>query len=110
MDAQGPPAGFHLSLVQELPEQWINAANLVLLGALRRLAPQAINWTEMQDLVPRLDAFEEAMASKTAPTLAAERRQSHWFRISRRRHGLIASGGRASDPRRTNRKAAWRGR
>jgi hypothetical protein len=38
----------------------------VLLGALRRWAPQAIDWTEIQDLVPVLDAFEEAMVSKTA--------------------------------------------
>jgi hypothetical protein len=52
--------------VQALPEQWINAANLTLLAALRRSAPQAIDWTEMQDIVPTLDAFEEAMASKTA--------------------------------------------
>jgi len=28
---------------------------------LRRWAPQAIHWTEIQDLVPVLDAFEEAM-------------------------------------------------
>jgi hypothetical protein len=60
------PPDFHLALVQELPEQWINAANLVLLGALRRGAPQAINWSEMQDVVPLLDAFEAAMDSKTA--------------------------------------------
>jgi hypothetical protein len=60
------PPDFHLSLVQALPEQWINAANLTLLAALRRSAPQAIDWTEMQDIVPTLDAFEEAMASKTA--------------------------------------------
>jgi hypothetical protein len=33
--------------VQALPEQWINAANLTLLTALRRSAPQAIDWTEM---------------------------------------------------------------
>jgi hypothetical protein len=52
------PPDFHLALVQELPEQWINAANLVLLGAPRRWAPQAINWTEMRDVVPVLDAFE----------------------------------------------------
>jgi hypothetical protein len=41
------PPDFHLSLVQALPEQWINAANLTLLTALRRSAPQAIDWTEM---------------------------------------------------------------
>jgi hypothetical protein len=60
------PPDLHLSLVQDLPEQWINAANLVLLSALRRRAPQAINWSEMQNIVPLLDAFEESMAGKTA--------------------------------------------
>jgi hypothetical protein len=51
---------------QDLPEQWVNAAKSVLLGALRRGAPQAINWSEMQDIVQMLDAFEEAMESKAA--------------------------------------------
>jgi len=46
--------------VQELPEQWINADNLVLLGALRRWAPHAIDWPAMGNIVPLLDAFEAA--------------------------------------------------
>jgi hypothetical protein len=37
------PPDLHLSLLQELPEQWINAASLTLLSALRRRAPQAID-------------------------------------------------------------------
>jgi len=60
------PPDLHLALVQDLPEQWVSAACLVLLGALRRWAPQAINWAEMQDVLPVLDAFEAAMDSKTA--------------------------------------------
>jgi hypothetical protein len=44
----------------------MNAANLVLLGALRRWAPQAIDWSQMRDVVPVLDAFEVRIASKTA--------------------------------------------
>jgi len=53
-------------LVQQLPEQWISAANLTLLSALRRCAPEAIDWTAMGDIVPVLDAFEAHMDSKTA--------------------------------------------
>jgi hypothetical protein len=62
----GHPPDLHLAFVQEVPAQWVNAASLTLLSALRRWAPQAIDWTEMQDLVPVLDAFEAAMDSKTA--------------------------------------------
>jgi hypothetical protein len=53
------------SLARELPDQWVNAANLTLLGALRRWAPQAIDWSAMGDIVPVLDAFEAHMAAKT---------------------------------------------
>jgi hypothetical protein len=56
----------HLSLVQDRREQWVNAANLVLLAELRRRAPHAIDWTAMGDVVPLLDAFEAAMESKVA--------------------------------------------
>jgi hypothetical protein len=41
---KGHPPDLHLAFVQELPEQWIGAASLALLGALRRWAPHAINW------------------------------------------------------------------
>jgi len=60
------PPDLHLALVQDLPEQWINAASLTLLSALRRRAPQAIDWAGMGDVMPVLDAFEAAMESKTA--------------------------------------------
>jgi hypothetical protein len=63
---KGHPPDLHLALVQETPEQWVNAASLVLLSALRRRAPEAINWSEIGNIVLVLDAFEEAMASKTA--------------------------------------------
>jgi len=63
----GHPPDLHLALARDdLPEQWVGAANLTLLGALRRLAPHAINWSGMQDVVPVLDAFEAAVESKTA--------------------------------------------
>jgi hypothetical protein len=60
------PPDFHLSLVQDRPEQWVNIANLTLLSALRRRAPHAIDWTGMGDIVPVLDAFEAHTDSKTA--------------------------------------------
>ena len=63
---KGYPPDLHLTLVQELPEQWVSAASLVLLGALRRWAPHAIDWDSMQDVLPVLDAFEAAMDSKIA--------------------------------------------
>jgi len=37
-----------------------------LLAALRRRAPEAIDWAAMGDVVPLLDAFEAVMQSKTA--------------------------------------------
>jgi len=61
------PPDLHLALVQEsLPEQWINAAALTLLSALRRGAPQAIDWSAMGDVMPVLDAFEAHLEAKTA--------------------------------------------
>jgi len=39
---------------------------LTLLGALRRWAPQAIDWTALGDIAPVLDAFEAFMDAKTA--------------------------------------------
>ena len=39
---------------------------LVLLGALRRWAPQSIDWTAMGDVVPVLDASEQHTEAKTA--------------------------------------------
>jgi hypothetical protein len=47
-------------LIQDEPPGWVNTANLVLLGELRRRAPEAIDWTGMPDVVPVLDAFEAA--------------------------------------------------
>jgi hypothetical protein len=44
----------------------VNTANLTLLGALRRRAPDAIDWAAMGDVVPVLDAFEAAMDSRIA--------------------------------------------
>jgi hypothetical protein len=45
------------------PVGWFSTANLVLLGELRRRAPDAINWEAMGDVVPALEA---ARASQTA--------------------------------------------
>jgi hypothetical protein len=58
----GTPPDLHLAFVQDLPEQWIGAANLVLLGALRRRAPEAIDWAGFTaaGVVAQLDAFEAA--------------------------------------------------
>jgi hypothetical protein len=60
------PPDFHLSLVQDRPEQWVNIANLTLLGELRRRAPEAITWGPLfaAGTVDMLDAFE---AAQTAP-------------------------------------------
>src|SRR5262249_32093609 len=59
------PPDCELVLVQEFPEQWVNAASLTLLGALRRWAPHAIDWKMMSDIVPVLDAFEAHMEAQT---------------------------------------------
>jgi hypothetical protein len=53
-------------LVKDGPQQWVNTANLTLLGELRRRAPHAIDWAAMGDVVPLLDAFEASMESKVA--------------------------------------------
>jgi hypothetical protein len=53
------PPDFELMLIQEEPAGWVNTANLTLFGELRRRA-------RMPDVLPVLDAFEEAMVSKTA--------------------------------------------
>jgi hypothetical protein len=64
----GTPPDFHLSLVQHHPEQWINTANLTLLGALRRRAPEAIDWEQLTaaGIISQLDAFEAAQGARPA--------------------------------------------
>jgi hypothetical protein len=54
------PTDFEMVLVQNEPTGWVNTANLVLLGELRRRAPEAIDWAAMGDVIPVLDAFEAA--------------------------------------------------
>jgi hypothetical protein len=56
----------HLALVRDVPEQWVNAASLTLLSALRRWAPHSIDWSAMGDIALTLDAFEAHMDAKTA--------------------------------------------
>ncbi len=58
---KGEPPDFELVLIQAEPQLWVNTANLTLLAELRRRAPQAIDWTGMQDVVPLLDAFEATL-------------------------------------------------
>jgi hypothetical protein len=53
-------------LIQDAPAGWVNTANLALLRAFRRRAPEAIDWAGMPDVLPVLDAFEAARASQTA--------------------------------------------
>jgi hypothetical protein len=63
------PPDFQLVLMQQDPEMWkcwVSAASLTLLAALRRRAPQVIDWTAMRDVVPLLDAFEGHMDSKNS--------------------------------------------
>jgi hypothetical protein len=50
------------------PPGRVNTANLVLLGELRRRAPEAIDWGSLAaaGVVQMLDAFEAARASQTA--------------------------------------------
>jgi len=54
--------------IQAEPVGWVNSANLTLLGALRRRAPEAIDWAQLTaaGVVAQLDAFEAARASQTA--------------------------------------------
>jgi hypothetical protein len=61
------PPDYEMMLIQDEPAGWVNTANLMLLGELRRRAPHAIDWTAMGDVVPILDEFEAARASQTAP-------------------------------------------
>jgi hypothetical protein len=49
-------------LLQDEPQGWVNTANLMLLGALRRHAPEAITLTDA-GVVAQLDAFETALAT-----------------------------------------------
>jgi hypothetical protein len=55
------PPDFELVLVQD--GDWVSASSLVLLAALRRRAPHAIDWKMMGDIVPVLDAFEAHVES-----------------------------------------------
>jgi hypothetical protein len=64
------PPDFELVLMQqdaELWERWLSAASLILLGELRRRAPEAIDWTGLAaaGVVQMLDAFGAARASQT---------------------------------------------
>jgi hypothetical protein len=62
------PPDYEMVLVQAEPVGWVNTANLVLLGALRRAAPRAIDWAGLTaaGVVQMLDDFEAARASQTA--------------------------------------------
>jgi len=63
------PPDFELVLAQDDPElweRWVSAASLILLAALRRRAPEAIDWAGMPDVIPVLDAFEAHMEGKAA--------------------------------------------
>jgi hypothetical protein len=44
------PPDYEMVLIQDGPAGWVNIANLTLLGALRRRAPEAIDWA---GLTPR---------------------------------------------------------
>jgi hypothetical protein len=61
------PPDFELVLVQDEPTGWVNTANLVLLGELRRRAPEAIDWDGLTaaGIVQMLDAFEAAQEART---------------------------------------------
>jgi hypothetical protein len=56
------PPDFEMVLVQDEPTGWVNTANLILLGELRRRAPHAIDWAGLTaaGVVQMLDAFEAA--------------------------------------------------
>jgi hypothetical protein len=60
------PPDYEMVLIQDKSPGWVNTANLVLLGELRRRAPHAIDWTAMGNVVPILDEFEAARASQAA--------------------------------------------
>jgi hypothetical protein len=63
------PPDFELVLAQDDPElweRWVNAASLTLLAALRRRAPDSIDWAGMSDVIPILDEFEAARDSRAA--------------------------------------------
>jgi hypothetical protein len=62
------PPDYEMVLVQDGPVGWVNTANLMLLGELRRRAPHAIDWAGLTDagVVQMLDAFEAAQESRSA--------------------------------------------
>jgi hypothetical protein len=53
------PPDYEMVLIQDEPPGWVNTANLILLGALRRGAPEAIDWVGLTAarVVQILDAF-----------------------------------------------------
>jgi hypothetical protein len=59
IDRDARPPELHLQLVRD-PQRWFDAVSLTLLAELRRRAPDAINWAEMSNIVPLIDAFEAA--------------------------------------------------
>jgi len=61
------PPDYEMVLIQDEPPGWVNAANLTLVGELRRRA-EAIDWAGLTaaGIVQMLDAFEAARASQTA--------------------------------------------
>jgi hypothetical protein len=62
------PPDFELVLIQDKPQQWVNTAILVLLGALVRRATEAIDWAALTaaGVVAQLDAFEAAQDGRAA--------------------------------------------
>jgi len=75
------PPDIELMLLQDEPCQWVNTANLMLLGELRRRAPHRSIGPEWGDVVPILDAFEAARDSGTGRAQAEPsmlKRPSTW--------------------------------
>jgi hypothetical protein len=62
------PPDYEMVLIQDEPVGWINTANLVLLGELRRRAPAAIDWAGLTEagVVQMLDEFEATWDSGMA--------------------------------------------
>jgi CBS domain-containing protein len=62
------PPDYEMVLIQDEPPGWVNTANLILLGELRRRAPAAIDWAGLTEagVVQMLDEFEATRDSGMA--------------------------------------------
>jgi hypothetical protein len=77
----GLPPDYQMVLNQDEPQQWVNAVNLTLPDALRRHAPEAIEWERPTAacVVAQLDAFEAAQEAPARRHRPVRHRAVHYY-------------------------------